>query len=80
MQLPLTSAPAIQRLNARVKRQPILNAFCRVAPSVRLSLFAMFPALVLLRASVFSVRTSAVDHARLLVAFFMMSHLPKLFV
>ena len=35
----------------------------------------MFPALVLLRASVFSVRTSVVDHARLLVAFFMMSHL-----
>ena len=35
----------------------------------------MFPALVLLRASVLSGRTSVVDHARLLVAFFMMSHL-----
>jgi len=45
---------------------PILNAFCRVAPSVRLSLFAIFVAVVFLRASAFRVRTSVVVQARLL--------------
>ena len=83
MQLPLTLAAAIQRLNARVKRQtntkcflsrpsfgtfePFCDVSCTRPPSSE-------------RASVFSVRTSAVDHARLLVAFFMMTYLPKLFV
>jgi hypothetical protein len=47
----------------------MLKAFCRVAPSVRLSFFAIFPAFVFFRASVFSVRTSVADHARLFRSF-----------
>jgi hypothetical protein len=37
---------------------PRLNAFCRVAPSVRFKVRAMLAARVLLRAIVFNVRTS----------------------
>jgi hypothetical protein len=43
---------------------PILNAFCRVAPSLRFKVRAMLGAFVFLFASVFSVRTWAVVHAR----------------
>jgi hypothetical protein len=42
----------------------MLNAFCRVAPTVRLSVFAMFAACVFFLASVFKVRTCAGVHAR----------------
>jgi len=42
---------------------PILNAFCRVAPSVRLRVRAMLAARVFFFASVFNVRTCAVVHA-----------------
>jgi hypothetical protein len=44
---------------------PRLNAFCRVAPSLRLRLLAIFLAGVLLRAADFSSRTSALVQARL---------------
>ena len=43
---------------------PILNAFCRVAPSVRFRVRAILTARVFLRASVFSARTSDVVHER----------------
>jgi hypothetical protein len=43
---------------------PMLNAFWRVAPSVRLSFFAICDALVFLRAIVFSSRSSLEVHAR----------------
>jgi hypothetical protein len=42
----------------------MLSAFCRVAPSLRLRVRAMLAAFVFLFASVFSVRTWAVVHAR----------------
>src|SRR6516225_6809569 len=42
----------------------MLKAFCRVAPSVLLSLFAICDALVFLRAIVFSSRSSLEVHAR----------------
>ena len=48
----------------------MLNAFCRVAPSVRFSVRAIFFAGVLLRASDFSSRTFAVVQARLFDVFF----------
>jgi hypothetical protein len=41
-----------------------MNAFCRVAPSVRFNVRAMLVAFVFFFASVFSVRTWAVVHAR----------------
>jgi hypothetical protein len=43
---------------------PMLKAFCRVAPSVLLSLFAICDALVFLRAIVFRSRSSPEVHAR----------------
>jgi hypothetical protein len=43
---------------------PRLNAFCRVAPSVRLRVRAILVARVFLRASVFNVRTSDRVHER----------------
>jgi hypothetical protein len=43
---------------------PRLNAFCRVAPSVRFSVRAMLAARVFFLAAVFKVRTSAAVHAR----------------
>ena len=48
----------------------MLNAFCRVAPSVRFSFRAIRPAGVLLCAADFNSRTSAVVHARLFDALF----------
>ena len=42
----------------------MLNAFWRVAPSVRFNVLAMLGARVFLRAAVFNIRTSAVVHAR----------------
>jgi hypothetical protein len=47
---------------------PILNAFCRVAPAVRFSVLAIVAACVFFRASAFKVRTSAEVHARRFVA------------
>jgi len=43
---------------------PMLNAFCRVAPSVRRSFLAIADARVFLRANVLSSRTSPEVHAR----------------
>jgi hypothetical protein len=43
---------------------PRLNAFCRVAPSLRLRLLATFFAGVLLRAADFNARTSALVQER----------------
>ena len=43
---------------------PRLKAFCRVAPSVRLSVLAMLSARVFFRESVFNVRTSDGVHER----------------
>jgi len=43
---------------------PRLNAFCRVAPSVRFKALAIFPAGVFLRAPDFNSRTSADVHER----------------
>jgi hypothetical protein len=48
----------------------MLNAFCRVAPSVRFNALAIFDAVVFFFASVLSVRTFSVVHARRLDAFF----------
>jgi hypothetical protein len=42
----------------------MLNAFCRVAPSVRFNFLAILAAGVFLRAMVFSSRTSVEVHAR----------------
>jgi hypothetical protein len=50
---------------------PILNAFWRVAPSVRFNFLAIRPAGVFLRAIVFSSRTCADVQARLFDPFFM---------
>jgi len=58
-----------QALDPSVKRYAKLSAFWRVAPSVRLSFFAILPAPVFLRASVFRVRTSAVVQERRLLLF-----------
>ena len=44
---------------------PILNAFCRVAPSLRFSFLAIFLAGVFLRAADFKSRTSAAVQLRL---------------
>ena len=43
---------------------PRLNAFWRVAPSVRFNVLAMLDARVFFLAAVFNARTSAVDHGR----------------
>jgi hypothetical protein len=43
---------------------PILNAFCRVAPSLRFRVRAMLAARLFFFASVFNVRTCAAVHAR----------------
>jgi hypothetical protein len=44
--------------------KPILNAFCRVAPSVRFSVLAIRAAFVFLLASAFDVRTWSGVHVR----------------
>jgi hypothetical protein len=51
---------------------PILNAFCRVAPSVRFNRLAILAAGIFFRASDFISRTSAVAQARLFFDFFTM--------
>jgi hypothetical protein len=43
---------------------PMLNAFCRVAPSVLRSFLAIFPAAVFFFAMLFNSRTSVAVHAR----------------
>jgi hypothetical protein len=59
---------------ARVSSErPMLNTFCRVAPSVRLSFLAILRARVFLRAIVFSPRTCSDVQARLLEPFFIRS-------
>jgi hypothetical protein len=49
---------------------PILNAFCRVAPSDRFNFLAILAAGVFLRASVFSSRTCTDVQARFFDPFF----------
>jgi hypothetical protein len=46
------------------RESPMLNAFCRVAPSDRRSFLAILPAGVFLRAMVFRSRSSPAVHAR----------------
>ena len=54
-----------QETQARELRDnPILNAFCRVALSVRLSVLAMLAARFFLFARVFNVRICSCVHAR----------------
>jgi hypothetical protein len=48
----------------------MLNAFCRVAPSVRFSSLAIFAAGFFLRASNFNSRTCSFVQARLVVVLF----------
>jgi hypothetical protein len=43
---------------------PMLNAFCRVAPSVLRNFLAIFPAVVFFFAKLFNSRTSVAVHAR----------------
>jgi hypothetical protein len=43
---------------------PMLNAFCRVAPSVLRNFLAIFPAAVFFFAKLFNSRTSVAVHAR----------------
>jgi len=58
--------PTGAKFQARVSSDsPRLNAFCRVAPSVRFRVLAMLAALVFFFASVFKVRTCSAVHARL---------------
>lgn len=58
----------------------MLNAFCRVAPSLRLSFFAILAAAVFFFARLFSLRTSVADHARLLADFFFLCPHPFVIV
>ena len=52
-------------IQARESRDnPMLNAFCRVAPSVRFKALAIFRAGILFRAADFSSRTSVAVHER----------------
>ena len=46
------------------RESPMLNAFCRVAPSDRRSFLAILPAVVFLRAMDFRSRSSPAVHAR----------------
>jgi hypothetical protein len=64
----------ISNAYARVSRdRPMLKAFCRVAPSVRFSFFAILPAGVFFRASDLSVCSSLAVQLRLLEPFFTIS-------
>ena len=54
----------------------MLNAFCRVAPSVRFSLSAIRDARFFWRAIVLSMRTCSAVHARRFLAFFAIEQLP----
>jgi hypothetical protein len=58
--------------------RPILNAFCRVAPSERFSVLAIRAACVFFRASAFNVRRCSGVHARRFVAFLAIEKLPVL--
>src|SRR3974377_1728090 len=55
---------ALKNQEREASESPMLKAFWRVAPSVLLSFFAIFDALVFLRAIVFSSRSSLEVHAR----------------
>jgi hypothetical protein len=52
----------------------MLNAFCRVAPSVRFSLSAIRDARFFWRAIVLSMRTCSAVHARRFLNFFAIEH------
>ena len=54
----------------------MLNAFCRVAPSVRFSLSAIRDARFFWRAIALSMRTCSAVHARRFLAFFAIEQLP----
>jgi hypothetical protein len=54
----------------------MLNAFCRVAPSVRFSLSAIRDARFFWRAIVFKVRICSAVHARRFLAFLAIEQLP----
>jgi hypothetical protein len=54
----------------------MLNAFCRVAPSVRFSLSAIRDARFFWRAIVLSMRTCSAVHARRFFTFFAIQQLP----
>jgi hypothetical protein len=54
----------------------MLNAFCRVAPSVRFSLSAIRDARFFWRAIALSMRTCSAVHARRFLAFFAIERLP----
>ena len=56
--------------------KPILNAFCRVAPSERFSVLAIRAACVFFRASAFNVRICSGVHARRFVAFLAIKQTP----
>ena len=56
--------------------RPMLNAFCRVALSVRFSLSAIRDARFFWRAIVFKVRTCSAVHARRFLAFLAIEQLP----
>jgi hypothetical protein len=56
--------------------KPILNAFCRVAPSERFSVLAIREAFFFWRAMVFKVRTCSGVHARRFVAFLAIKQTP----
>jgi hypothetical protein len=56
--------------------RPILNAFCRVAPSVRFSLLAIRDAPFFWRAIVLKVRTCSAVHALRFLAFLAIEQLP----
>src|SRR5690348_3158887 len=55
---------ALKNQERESSESPMLKAFWRVAPSVRLSFFAICDALVFLRAIVFRSRSSPEVHAR----------------
>src|SRR5271163_1588128 len=66
---PYLMEPFVQRVSAECQARdssdnPKLYAFCRVAPSVRVSVFAILDARILLRANAFKVRTCPGVHAR----------------
>jgi hypothetical protein len=58
--------------------KPMLNAFCRVAPTVRFSVLAICAACVFFRARAFNVRTCSGVHSRRFVALLAIQILPIL--
>jgi hypothetical protein len=61
---PCSQAKAGRNQERESSESPMLNAFCRVAPSVLRNFLAILAAGVFLRAIVFSSRTSVEVHAR----------------